>query len=160
MDITGVVVSGDSDAGDFAGLVVVAKVGLASVESHAVFELDGGVVVSDGDDWPCGESGQFLEDGLDPGLEETEVSGLAADGGRWHIGRAHVGLVEHECVMSKGEQMTDIGGSGIVKQDCEVIGASGRGHPFSKSASWSVAVVVDSGGLEMVSKGCITQTFS
>lgn len=44
--------------------------------------------------------------------------------------------------------MTDVGGSGIVEQDREVVGASGGGDPFSNGASWSVAVVVDSGGLE------------
>lgn len=152
--------SGDGDTSELAGLIVVAKVGLAGIKSHAVLELDCGVVMRDGDDWPCSESGQFLEDGLDPGLEETEVARLTADCGRWHVGGSHVGLVEHECVMSEGQQMTNVGGSGIVEQNCEVVGASRGGHPFSDGASWSVAVVVDGGGLELVSKEYIAQTCS
>lgn len=102
LDITGIAVSSDSDASKFASLIVVAKVRLACIKSHAVLELSSGIVMLDGDDWPCSESGQFLGDSLDPSLEKTKVAGLAADCGRWHVGGSHIGLVEHECIMSEG----------------------------------------------------------
>lgn len=101
----------------------------------------------DGDDRPCRESGEFLEDCLDPSLEETKVAGLGTDGGGWHVGGSHVSLVEHECVMSEGKQMANVGGSSIVEQDREVVCACRGGDPFSNGASWGIAVVVDGGGL-------------
>lgn len=155
LDIASISTGSNSDTDKFASVIVVAKIRFASIEGHAVLELDSGVVMFDGDDGPCGESGQFLEDCLDPDLEETKVAGLVADGGGWHVGGAHVGLVEHEGVVSEGEQMADINGSGIVEQGGEAVGASGGGDPFVDGAIWSIAVVVDGGGLERLVRAII-----
>lgn len=62
-----------------------------------------------GDNWPGNKSDVFLDDSLNPGLDERVLSSDSIDGGGWSGLVVQVGLVEHECIMVEPEQVAVVG---------------------------------------------------
>lgn len=146
LDRARVTVGTDGDASDLLGGGVdeVRHLGYAGVSLFALNELGAHVVVLDGNDWPGDSSDHLLNNGLNPSLENGELSGDAIDGGQvWDIADSQVGLMKHVRVVIEAIEIA--AGDGLLVGE-EIIEGSislRENNPFGMGAVLSITVVVD-----------------